>query len=113
MVKIHADWCGACQALSPKLQQAEQRLQEENLIPEHVRFVRLDRTNEATLAESSVKAEELGLTDIMQTHTKTGEVLVVKGENKSVFAKLTAADTVDTIVGKIREKLANPHPDRH
>jgi len=91
---FYADWCGSCKVLDPKVKEARVELAEDA----KTLFVTFDLTDDASKAQSAMLAEALGLGSVYKAHGgKTGFMLVVDAEDKSVLHKLTKTDEVATI----------------
>lgn len=93
-VFFHADWCSACKAISPKLN--EIRGQFENM---NVRFVDFDFTNKKAKMKTKELAKELGLSEVLASNQGTGFVVLVDAKTKSQKAVLTnRQDTKEMLV---------------
>lgn len=91
---FYADWCGSCKVLDPKVEEAKAKLAEDT----KTLFVTFDLTDDTAKAQSAMLAEALGLGSIYKAHGgKTGFMLVVDADDKSVLHKLTKTDEVATI----------------
>lgn len=99
-VQFHADWCGKCEALEPKLADADDAFGAAGIV-----FVRLDFTDRSEAARMAQldKAEAAGLLAIYEAHAPgTGFVLLVDDESGETLGKITA----DMTVGEIEAKAA-------
>ncbi len=73
IVKIHADWCAKCQAISETWHRIERELGDE------ARVVSLDVTDRSTFEAALAKARDLGLEEFLaQNSTRTGSVAIFK-----------------------------------
>lgn len=74
-IYFYADWCGNCKILSPKYQLVQQELQAD-FAP--VLFVKMDFTNAATIQQSMLMANALGLGDFVRSRgSGTGYIAVL------------------------------------
>lgn len=77
IVKIHADWCGACVKLNSTFESLHQKL------GSGARLVVLDVTDEQTLTRATAEAERLGIREFFDRHkSKTGTVGVLHGATR-------------------------------
>lgn len=91
---FYADWCGSCKVLDPKVKEARAELAEDT----KTLFVTFDLTDEASKAQSAMLAKALGLGALYEAHApKTGYMLVIDADDKSVEHKLTKTDEVASI----------------
>ena len=92
IVAFHADNCGACKALAPKLESAMTQLEDS------VEFVKFDYTSKETIKASKALASEKGLAELQKEHgAKTGYALLVKADG-TVAEKFTRKSDVTDIV---------------
>ena len=91
---FYADWCGSCKVLDPKVKEARDELKANA----KTLFVTFDLTDEATRAQSAMLADALGLGPIYEVKSKkTGFMLIIDAEDKSIQQTLTKTDEVDPI----------------
>jgi thiol-disulfide isomerase/thioredoxin len=77
VVKIHADWCGTCQALEPTLENVQKS------VGSRARFVVLDVTDKDAVAVSTAEADRLGMRGFFDAYkSKTGTVGVLDGATR-------------------------------
>lgn len=87
IVKIHADWCVKCQAISETWHRIEKELADE------ARVVTLDVTDKTTFQAALATARDLGLEDFFaQNSTRTGSVVIFK-PGTTVPAKILVGET--------------------
>ncbi len=79
LVKVHADWCGTCAALAPTWEQLVSELGDR--VEPHV----FDVTDRASLRETRLQAEALGLTDFLDAYRgKTGTIALIGPDGRIV-----------------------------
>jgi len=101
-VAFHADWCGTCKMLSPKM--AEVR---PSLDGHPIQFKKMDLTNEATTAEAKKLAVELGISKLFEANDgKTGYIVLLDPDTKQPVGKVGASMTVPEIKGQFKLSLA-------
>ena len=69
-IAFHADYCGACKAIGPKVGELSQKLD-----GKPVEFVKFDFTSDESKAKTSALAEEIGFTGLLEDNRGTGFVL--------------------------------------
>jgi thiol-disulfide isomerase/thioredoxin len=101
IVVFHADWCGSCKILGPKMMEAMEQLESK----EALHIVKFDLTDDTTKAKSADMAGENGLTDLYQKLTpKTGFAVLVKDGQEAV--RITKTDSVEVIKAKLETFIA-------
>lgn len=101
VVKVHADWCGACTALIPVLDEVRTSLADKPVL-----FLELDVTDAKRTAQSRLLAAALGIEEPFKTNNKTGLVLLIDPAKKSVVETLTRKNPADEMTGKIKGHIA-------
>ncbi len=102
-VMMHADWCGTCKALAPKISQAREKAK---LDEKDVLFVKLDLTNDNTKHQAAMMATALGITGVYEENAgKTGFMLLINAESGEIMARITNKHDVEKIAAKITEKI--------
>ena len=101
LVKVHADWCGSCQALVPVLQEVRKAV-----VDQPVLFLELDVTDAARTAQSRLMAAALGVEEHLKANNKTGLVLLIDSAEKALLETLTKKNSSEEMVGKIRAHMA-------
>ncbi len=96
---FHADWCGACKELGPKVMQTMKDIGDTPVL-----FVKFDLTNEATKSQSEYLASALGVGDIYKEHSKkTGFVLLVDAQTQKVVGKFTSETTSKDMLAELQK----------
>lgn len=102
MVRIHADWCPACQALEPKLDGVNADLARDDL---PVREVLLDYTAR-NKADFWAQADQAGikapLDDYLDGKIKTGLFILIDEDRDIVVAKANSSFSEEEIYGAVR-----------
>ena len=102
-VLMYADWCGACKALDPKINQARK---DANLDNQEVLFLRWDLTNETTQHQALMMASALGLSDVYAANAgKTGFMLLLDAESGKRLAMLTVKQDSEEIASEIKNSI--------
>ncbi|MEO0795776.1 MAG: thioredoxin domain-containing protein [Verrucomicrobiota bacterium] len=102
IVKVHADWCGSCQALKQPLSDLVSQLQSEPVL-----FVELDFTNDGTIQQSSLLADALEIREAVGQYNGTGKVLIVDASTGKVTKVLTLKDSVADMKAAVKQALAS------
>lgn len=98
---MYADWCGACQAIKPIMEEAKPQFEGQPVL-----FVKMDMTNDFTAHQSKLMAARLGLSDIFEKNEgMTGFVLLLDADTNEVLDKITTDDGIEGIITKITNAL--------
>lgn len=98
---MYADWCGACQAIKPKMAEAKPEFEGQPVL-----FIKMDMTNDFTAHQSKLLAARLGLSEIFQKNEgMTGFVLLLDANTNEVLDKITTDDDTEGIITKITNAL--------
>ena len=98
-VAYHADWCGSCKVLAPKMDEVKVALPKE--VAEKIEFVKFDFTDDATKETSKTMAEGKGLLDLYLNDAKTGQVKLVDIESGNVLGTIKKDLSVEEINGAL------------
>ena len=101
VVKVHADWCGACTALTPVLEEVRSSLADKPVL-----FLELDVTDAKRTSQSRLLAAALGIEAPFKANNKTGLVLLVDPAKKAVVETLTRKNPAEEMTGKIKAHIA-------
>ena len=101
VVKVHADWCGACTALIPVLDEVRASLADKPVL-----FIELDVTDAKRTAQSRLLAAALGFEEPFKANNRTGLVLLVDPAKKAVVETLTRKNPAEEMTGRIKAHIA-------
>jgi len=97
VVKIHADWCGACKALEPVWAQIETELSDQATV------VSLDVTDRVGYSKSVATAERLGISEFFREYRRrTGTIAVLDCKTRKTVAIMNAEHDLE----KYRQAVA-------
>lgn len=102
-VVFHADWCGLCRVLDPKVREVWPSFADAPL-----QMVTLDFTDQTTTKAAAALAAEHGLEDIYAAEAgRTGFIVLVDAASGEEVGRIGARDSVAQIRSKLRTALAN------
>jgi thiol-disulfide isomerase/thioredoxin len=94
---MYADWCGACQAIKPKMAEATRQFEGQPIL-----FTRMDMTDDFTAHQSKLLATGLGIQEIFEKNEgMTGFVLLIDADTHEILNKITTEDDTEGIKRKI------------
>jgi len=100
-VAFHADWCGGCKILGPKMEEVMNGLDAETKAK--FAFLKLDFTDDATKASSKSMAMEKGLAGVYpEGKAPTGVVKLIDNATGATLAKIHYKMSVEEITGVIK-----------
>ena len=102
-VAFHADWCGGCKILGPKMKEVMNNLDTETKAK--ISMVKFDLTDETTKAASKDHAMKKGVSDLFPTgegKPPTGVVKLIDNKTGTVLAKIHYKMSVEEITGLIK-----------
>lgn len=103
-LQFHADWCGKCQDLAPKLAEAAPAFDAAGV--ELIKLDFTDRSDEARAAQRDIAAEA-GLLAVYEQHApRTGFVLLVDTETGETLGKIKASMSTAEIETKLAKVSA-------
>ena len=103
VVAFHADWCGSCKILGPKVEGAMNALDAETKAK--LAKVKFDFTDDATKAATKEKAQMHNLEAQLPSgegKPPTGFVKVIDTETGTVLAKITKTMSEEEIIGTLK-----------
>lgn len=96
-----ADWCGACKALKPKLDQVKR-----DFIGKPVLFIHFDMTDEFAREQGARFAALLNLSAVYKKYEgQTGFITLVRVRTREEVGRITAVMTPDEIREQIQRAL--------
>ncbi|MEO1008242.1 MAG: thioredoxin domain-containing protein [Planctomycetota bacterium] len=100
-VAMHADWCGACQQLGPKMQQAATDLDDPRLT-----LVKADLTDrDSPTGERTL--DEIGLSSLFESNGgATGVVYLIDAETGAMLGEITNGNSAASIREKLSDAIA-------
>lgn len=101
VVKVHADWCGSCTALTPVLEEVRASLADKPVL-----FLELDVTDAKRTSQARLLAAALGIEEPFKANNKTGLVLLIDPAKKAVVETLTRKNPAEEMTGKIKAHIA-------
>ena len=102
VARFHADWCGACKSLVPKIDALKRAAADKSVL-----FVTLDLTTAESRRQAGLLAGALGLDKAWdKSGMKTGQALIIGGRYKEVIATVPAAEDSATSLEKLHDALA-------
>lgn len=98
-VKFHADYCGACKKLEPKISELKGKFKE------GVVFVKFDFSNDDAKAKTKSLAADQGLNNLLTSHKGTGYIVLYDLKSKKVVGKLKNSHSVADMEKEIKTYL--------
>lgn len=86
-ITMHADWCGTCKELNPKVENVQSDFEDEGVL-----FTKFDFTDDFTIKQSRLMANWIGIGDIFresQERGATGYMILVDGETYEMIGRIT------------------------
>lgn len=104
-VAFHADWCGNCKELGPKVKEARSIGDLDN---KNVLFIKLNLTDKTTSHQAGLLAATLGIGEFYKSNNgKTGFILLINSSTGETVGKITkdmdAKQISETITNKANE----------
>jgi len=103
IVAFHADWCGGCKILGPKMEKVMNGLDAETKAK--LTKIKFDFTDDTTKAASKTMAKEKGLANLYpsaDTKPPTGVLKVVDTKTGAVLAKIHYKMSEEEIAGTLK-----------
>lgn len=101
-VSMHAEWCGSCKIVQPKLAAARGKA---GLDDSNILFVTLDLTDQTTRHQSQLLAETLGIGPLYQKNNgKTGYVALIDPKTNQEVARLTKDMSAGQMIDLLKQK---------
>ena len=99
-IKFHADYCGACKKLEPKISELKKEYKDKG-----VAFVVFDFTDDASKQKTQEMAKAEGLETVLNSYKGTGFIVLYDLESKKVIGKLKNSQNLDEMEAKINTFL--------
>lgn len=102
-VLIYADWCGSCKILDPKIEAVKSAHRMPGL-----EFVKLDYTDKNPVnfyEQAKAAGVEKAVKDYFNGTIKTGQLLMVDVNSKTVISKVTKEKSRPEIVSALKEAI--------
>ncbi len=99
-IKFHADYCGACKKLEPKISELKKEFKDKE-----VAFVVFDFTDDTSKQKTQDLAKAEGLESVLNAYKGTGFIVLYDLENKKVIGKLKNSQNLDEMEAKINAYL--------
>lgn len=94
-ITMHADWCGTCQSLNPKVEEVKVDFEDKGVL-----FTRFDFTDEFTIKQTELMAGWIGVDDLFQERKEagaTGFIILVDANTHEVLGRITNEKDSDGI----------------
>ncbi len=101
VIKVHADWCGACKVIEPSFQALKSTFEGKG-----AEFLVFDRTNRQTKKKAEELAKDKVFAKIYTKKNKTGIILVVDAETKKVLKVFRTKNTLEEMGRYIQQRLS-------
>lgn len=100
-VYFYADWCANCKILSPKIDEVKTALTKENVL-----FVTMNLTDKATIHQSILLAQGLGIGEYLQAQgSATGYMALLDSGSKKELIRFDRESTGEVIRKEIEARL--------
>ena len=99
-IKFHADYCGACKKLDPKITELKSNLKDQGVV-----FVRFDFTDDASKSKTKTLASTEGLDGVLSANKGTGYIVLYDLKTKKVVGKLNNKQDVAEMEKTIKTYL--------
>ena len=99
-IKFHADYCGACKKLEPKISELKTTFKDQGVV-----FVQFDFTDDASKKKTKELAASEGLESVLNSNKGTGYIVLYDLKNKKVVGKLKNSQDVAEMEQTIKTYL--------
>ena len=103
-VAFHADWCGGCKILGPKMEEVFNNLDDETKAK--VKMVKFNFTDDATKAASKELAAQHGISDIYPEGKPSTGIVKLLDNDGSVLTEIHYKMSVEEITNIIKDATA-------
>jgi len=99
-IKFHADYCGACKKLDPKITELKSTFKDQGVV-----FVRFDFTNDESKKKTKSIASTEGLESVLSANKGTGYIVLYDLKAKKIVGKLNNLQDVVEMEKQIKTYL--------
>lgn len=105
IVKISADWCSACQRLSPVMNSLQQQFNGK------ANFIVFDVTNRKTTEAATARAKQLGLSNFLAAHrAQTSTIAIINPSNGQILKQFRYNFNQQEYVNGINQAIFRTSP---
>jgi len=100
VITMHADWCGTCKELNPKVDNVKSEFEDKVL------FTKFDFTDESTTKQTRLMANWIGIGDVFvqsENRGATGYIILLDGNTFEEVGRITNEKNE----GEIRETISS------
>ncbi len=99
VAKMHAEWCGVCKLMNPKIPAVKAAFEGSN-----IEFIQFDFTNNETVAANNKRAAELNLTTALNEHRgRTGFLAVINAKTQENIGQISGWLTAEQMIASIQQ----------
>lgn len=100
VAKMHAEWCGVCKLMEPKMPDVKTAFKDDASI----KFLDFDFTNNETIAVNNQLAGDLNITTALNEHRgRTGFLAIINAKTGKNIGQVSGWLTADQMVDSIKE----------
>lgn len=99
-IKFHADYCGACKKLEPKISELKSIFKNQGVV-----FVRFDFTDDESKKKTKALASTEGLESVLSSNKGTGYIVLYDLKSKKIVGKLNNSQDVAEMEKEIKTYL--------
>ena len=99
-IKFHADYCGSCKKLEPKITELKSTFKDQGVV-----FVKFDLTDDASKSKTKTLASAEGLENVLNSNKGTGYIVLYDLKTKKVVGTLKNSQDVAEMEKTIKTYL--------